>query len=959
MGERQTHPRPAVLLVAVLTAVLAAGTATWADDPERTAEREVAALKDALDHERIRRGLESVAAQLRGRDAGLADALASRTARLSMRFTREHAGAELRDVAAELLADEIRAGRIQARDLPVDLKTYKRFSETTRFAVLDPARVPATTSAYEPPVEEGFSPEARALDTASSHSLVSVDDYIADRLTGAVVERLVEGGARVEVHHGQGPEALQSLVNRGFRVLGEVRPPNGSFEKVYLAQGPDSSMRYVVTGAHGSDRVFQLEALLRHGRHDGRRVLTGQVLRFGDPETNRDRTYEDARRGLAASELAVEKVLVGFRSEVHREMERRAAAQKKFEGLREVFGDHAHEGLLRALEREAGEATGARRERIERVREGLAGKRVPEALFRLEPGEVFRSSVQVQRLEAYEIALRRLRQENPGILALERALPDGKEFPMAAGVDWNRHEVGWEANHGRFVMYEYLYTGRDGKLHSLKVVGNYYGDAMGEVVRALLDSGARHVGYLGTAGGIGTGGAADVRVGDLHIPSRVYAPDGSVAGPGVTNAMVDMVDSRAMDPAFRDRLLNGSRVANVRSPLEETAGWLRESRARGVNAVEVELSHVVDAIARHDPAGGRARLHAALIVSDVPGTDETLERMNPERRRLTFSRTLDVFLEALGVGEVHFVERPAEALRFRPRMADRRMERAYELAEGLVGGEPGRRSLVRDNVALVLAEGLSGAALDRADPTRPRLEDLPLGEADRERIRRELSGPLENRDVLRRLEAANAVFSRLARALPDDGGRRRLALAGDLAEGRFGASSDLVVAVEGGPRVLESVRARAEALNARRPEGGVRIEVIGADAPPARAARIEVGDGLDSTRRPGYLTDLYADVLVEARGVRLYTDWAARPVVEYPSRIPPGLAERERAPRAREALPRAPRDGVIETLGRRVARLGGDALRGPPSADRGEARRRAEEARRRALERARRVRGRP
>ena len=136
-----------------------------------------------------------------------------------------------------------------------------------------------------------------------------------------------------------------------------------------------------------------------------------------------------------------------------------------------------------------------------------------------------------------------------------------------------------------------VYFGRETSkmilVEPLKLVSNYYGDAMGDLVKALIGSGHRTIAYFGTAGGTGTG----VKIGDIHVPSSVYDFRFELASGGVRNAFLDYFAGRSS--SLGNRLNLDTKLGNVYSPAEETMAWLEETRTRGISAVEVENSYII------------------------------------------------------------------------------------------------------------------------------------------------------------------------------------------------------------------------------------------------------------------------------------------------------------------------------------------------------------------------------
>src|SRR5690606_5399465 len=151
----------------------------------------------------------------------------------------------------------------------------------------------------------------------------------------------------------------------------------------------------------------------------------------------------------------------------------------------------------------------------------------------------------------------------------------------------------------------------------LRLVNNYYGDAMSGVVRALLETGHTNIAYFGTAGGLAEG----ARVGDIHVPERVYDFRGELASGGVENALLEHLEGRGT--TLGERLGPAPARGKACAPGEESMRGLEETRPRGVRAVAVENSYITREVARHNAGVGaaeRARLMTSVIISYVRGS---------------------------------------------------------------------------------------------------------------------------------------------------------------------------------------------------------------------------------------------------------------------------------------------------------------------------------------------------
>ncbi|MGH7295714.1 MAG: hypothetical protein ACRELB_12300, partial [Polyangiaceae bacterium] len=131
------------------------------------------------------------------------------------------------------------------------------------------------------------------------------------------------------------------------------------------------------------------------------------------------------------------------------------------------------------------------------------------------------------------------------------------------------------------------------------------------------------------------------QVGELHLASRATSADG---------AAYDF-DNHALDARFASlhaepgtRL--GSRVVNVRSPLDELDRDIDRLRADGHHLVEMELAGLLHGLRC------AARIAALHVVSDVPQSADTLEGFSPTRAGRALDVAVDVWVRIFGIANL-------------------------------------------------------------------------------------------------------------------------------------------------------------------------------------------------------------------------------------------------------------------------------------------------------------------
>ncbi len=784
----------------LLAVLLVLAVPAMAQDPPHSAnaKTELAELRVSLRSEAIARVVRSIAAKVGKTDPAKASLIAAKVA--DHAFVEKHLDAELEKTLEDLFAKELKTGKLEVADLKVDLQLYRRYRNGYTVREVDAKRVPANRSGFNPPRSTGYLPEVAAIDASAEHSMHDLVDYVDDRLTTAALERMAKSGVVVEVHVGGELEALTDLKNRGWNVFGEVRSPNGTYERLFLAESPTGEIRYIVSGdVEGMDRVRHLSALLRFAGDKG--VASDKVELVGDPAAVEARRFAELREALARLPLGGETALIGFRQGMKTELLKRALARRGIERVREVLGSKPYTKLVETLEKERDKARGAERAALEGAIDTIKNDRTVGRALGLDPKEIFGSTKNTEDVVKAEKVL----------VALARSLPDskvlgelvrGERLRLPGGGLADAHEIARDLEAGTLRADEILAKTPEG-VKSVLLVNNYYGDAMGTVVRALLESGRRRIAYFGTAGGV----AADVKVGDIHVPGTFFDQAGGAVN--AKNMFVDFLKGRTT--SLGSRLLLETRIGNVYSPLEETMNWLNGARHGGLDAVEVETSYIAKELEKYNAsvsAAKRARLYGSVIISDVPGTEVTLGN-NFGKTQATFAKMLDVYLEALGIEDLVLKEKTTGP-KNRPVLDDPKMRRALEVAEKLVPRELPRSTNLRDRIAGIL-NGLKADLLDALDISKKlKPADIPgLDEAMRKLLESEVESSYTDAAATASLEKANAIVSRVAMELQAKHPRAdfELRVAGGIEGGSYSPARGLVLEVKGSAEVQKSATA--------------------------------------------------------------------------------------------------------------------------------------------------------
>jgi hypothetical protein len=822
----------------LLTALSVVGLSTAAPalaQPRTDAARaELSELSTELRLESIERVVESIAVRL-DRTSPEKAALVRARLRPGAEFARTHLASDIDTMLKGLFAAELASNRLTITELKVDLNLFRAYD--TAWKVRPITEVPTARTGFQPPRTTGYPAEVAAIDPNLPHSMHDLRDYLADRFTLSALERIVTRGIKVELHLGTRADALADLTNRGWNVLGEVRAPNGGYEHLVLAEGPGGQVRYIVTGTvDGIDRMRHLSSLLRFAGSDRSGVPAANLEIVGDVDALKERNYRAMREALERIGLGGSTAIIGFRATLKNELLERALARRGAEHLRDVLGPDPHKGLLErlAMARDAA-PVGPERAEIERVHSLVANDAKLKANLAREPADVLRRVEDLKAMRAAEKTLVELQKKYPKVEVLAELVAEGM-LRLPGGVSAKEATISRAVESGPLHAEELRVTTANGR-EAIKLVSNYYGDALGDVVRALIDSGHRKLAYFGTAGGTASG----ARVGDIHVPAEFYDYRFERAGEGVRNAFLDHLSGGST--ALGDRLHLGTRLTNVFSPAEETMRWLEETRARGIHAVEVENSYAAREVARHNAvAADKVTFWTSVIISDIPGGAHTLGNSNGATTH-TFEKMVDHYLEALGIRDIEVTAKDAARFPSRPLTTDPRLEKALAVADKLVPRNLPKSSFLRDRLA-GLVGALSGEALEGIDTSKKlKPSDIPgLSEEARAELTAEVAGAYTDAERLAALEKANAVVSRLSAELraAHPGAAFELRAGGGIETGSFSPVRGLTLEVAGDPAVRATAEARLPALLAE--HAGANVRLVASTGAGANAVNLGRGE---------------------------------------------------------------------------------------------------------------------
>lgn len=842
---------------AVLVALLAGSASAVAQPTDAAGTAELKELAFEVRREGVRRAVTSIVTRLEklGHQTQ-ADRVKAKT--ITRAFVESHMETkDLEKIIRELFKPELRARTLTADHLKVDFDLFRSWKSNS-FTIKDVSgKMPADVTGFEPPRRRGYPTEVAAIDNRANHSMHDLHDYIADRFTDAALERAISKGYVVELHVGGEVEALSDIKNRGWNVLGEVKSPKGSYERLLVTQSPQGEIRYVVTGTvDGLDRVRHLTSLLRFSGENGRGIANNKIEIVGDANAIKESNYRAMRDGLDRMGLKSETAIIGFRMSLRNELQERTLARRGAEHLRDVLGSDPASGLLEKLKAERGRATGAARTQLDALIAEVEGNTKLAKGMGSSPARVFGKIADLKALIEAQKTLVGLQKRYPQSKTIDALVADGK-LRLPGGVSHTGYTIARPIEFGPLAADELRVKTANGRTKSIRLVNNYYGDTMSEVVRALLDTGHSKLAYFGTAGGVGEG----VKIGDIHIPKNVHDWKHTNATNGVDNKFLEFFEGKTTP--LGERLKSGTRLGNVFSPAEETMPWLEDVKNRGYKAIEVENSYIMREVAKHNrsaPNNGKASLHTSVIISDIPGSHQTLGSNNGATTS-TFEKMVDHYLEALEIKDLELVSKEEIKPATRPLARTEHARKALEVAEKLVPRNLPKSSFLRDRLTSIV-EKLSLAELNSIDTGKAKLKpgDIPgLTFEDRHRLEAEVSGAYTDQKLLESLGKANSVMSSLTSELRrrHPNSRYSLKLGGGIQTGEFSPVEGLQLEVKGNANVKADVAAILEEVRARVP-GAPPIHLG-----PTAANAIEIGKGevFRSEARP-LIRELHSRALI-------------------------------------------------------------------------------------------------
>ncbi len=553
----------------------------------------------------------------------------------------------------------------RARDLLTHHRFGREFEDMYALGQVQTIHAPPGPGPIEQ-VVKGFDPSVARFDPDAPHSMHNRDRYIETRVWDGVVEDALDNRRVVEFHQTSKDESFASLARRGFTEVSRIHvPKSDQFNQLFLARSPDTGeIRYLLTEISGSDRIFHMQMLWRlaigSDRPDrcrlaevsGRGLSSEQVETHLHPVRGEVEIYRKYSRALLASNRVPDTVVVGFVNGMRKELIGRHRAAEKFGRLLRMGPDPV-QTLKRKIERRADRLPGPAARAYRNAASALDGVFLPEILSGADRRSVFKRQAQVDAVLELEAKLAAVAAAHVRVTELTSLFQDG-ELKTGSSDRLQRPQQGEFLDQAMF-----SYKNASGQVKHLLVTRMPYGDLAHTLGKAIVDRDIRQVTVVGTCGGLGEG----LAVGDQMLPTRY---DGRLHPNDLIRAAVKR------DGAARFEEHPFAKTATVRSPLVETEAVVKALTAAGYDSVEMEAKHFAEAL-----AGQSVRLSVLHIVSDLPGTDQTLESHVDDRGvTASFHAFADRLVEHLGIEELVPLDGDAAL--------EGRFERAWRVVEEML-----------------------------------------------------------------------------------------------------------------------------------------------------------------------------------------------------------------------------------------------------------------------------------
>lgn len=419
-----------------------------------------------------------------------------------------------------------------------------------RFAVKD-ASVPAATREFvyhQTPVTLRSVPYIKG-----DKILLDTDRYIAEKTSRAIVWDGIMNNREFSFFVGTQTDFQEALSSNKLEVVAEVQPMANNYNKIYLIFDPKTQKySYAMNLISGDDRIKHLSAQLRLIKFAGKSYLSKEhdKVRVYGSATDFHKRQEAILTDLFKQLPKADKIVIGQKGAIEDVI--------KTAGMKDVVAKDMKQVMSEMN------------------------------LDKSKQSKFVNLMTNVNQVSAFT-----------NDLTLNGALID--EAYEKAKDPIAREYAQFNSEQASHEFTDYLLLDTQGQVRRWRVFSAIWGDEVLPIARALKNSGAAEIVYIGTAGAIANRG---LKVGDVIAGGHVYTHSG-----------------KKLDFSEGTLASKGARpfgIGQVYTPFDETNKWL-ETTAKNFDAVEVETGYL------REELGDKVNLQAYFLISDVVGSEgETL-----------------------------------------------------------------------------------------------------------------------------------------------------------------------------------------------------------------------------------------------------------------------------------------------------------------------------------------------
>lgn len=479
-----------------------------------------------------------------------------------------------------------------------------------------------------PIVRRGFRKIVQDLDPKQSHSL-DYKKYIHDRIPRFVIKDIITNKMSIELHKSSLSRSFKSFYDRGYKYVFRIETPEGESKELYLVMNAKGKYFYCLLKILGEDKLTHLEAHIKLAGY-GNKCIDSDQLTIYDFKTNYYRKFNqeiDKFFGKKAPDI----LILDGKNALHRSLLRRVQNQKRFEKIKEIYGQN---NTIRNI-----------------IDSFISEPEVYDSLVRFFEDENIKKTLE---LDDSRIILKKfsyckaIEKIYFNFVELESKFPHITTFPDLYVSPFKIADDVF----GLYADYNVI-TIKD-KQNKTKRIMNAkipFGELSSILVNIVLSKGVKNIFFYGSAGGL----KKDHKVGDIDIPSTFYDERENLIG----HPRIAENDLLKLLRNWNNSELSGihldTKHASVSSPLEEFRGLVLSLKKSDYDEIEIEATDVLKAIIDYrETTNKNVNLGVAMVISDVPLSPTTLEGYEKQKPliKLTTEKVVDILFQYYNIEEI-------------------------------------------------------------------------------------------------------------------------------------------------------------------------------------------------------------------------------------------------------------------------------------------------------------------